>query len=332
MIRSGEIAAMIEMRDRTLVEAQRQLDELAAGMSRALSDRTVAGTPATSGASSGFEANIAELKPGNRVTVDFTVGAMPYRVVFVAMDGAATPPLTPADVGDPSAIVIPFDVNDPAASMQAGLSARGLTTVAVDQPAGGMVRFLASGSTSIKSLSAGITVASLGGTHPQLPVFVDSGSGVFTGSFDKGSQLTGFAQRIVVNPALLASRENLVVHAGHTAQGDPERPQFLLDALTKTTRTFSQAAGISGGAPVASTVVGFAQRVVETQGANAESANRLNEGQSVALAAIESRFSEGSGVNIDQEMAQLVTLQMAYGANARVMTAVRDMMDMLMRM
>jgi flagellar hook-associated protein 1 FlgK len=123
-----------------------------------------------------------------------------------------------------------------------------------------------------------------------------------------------------------------VVHAGHTAQGDPARPQFLLDAMTKTTHTFSQAAGISGNAPVSSTVIGFAQRIVEAQGANAESAKRLDEGQSVALAAIESRYAEGSGVNIDQEMAQLVTLQMAYGANARVMTAVRDMMDMLMRM
>ena len=79
-------------------------------------------------------------------------------------------------------------------------------------------------------------------------------------------------------------------------------------------------------------MTGFARRIVEHQGAGAQSAARLNEGQSVALAAIESRFGETSGVNIDQEMAQLVTLQMAYGANARVMTAVRDMMDMLMRM
>ena len=71
--------------------------------------------------------------------------------------------------------------------------------------------------------------------------------------------------------------------------------------------------------------------MVEAQGANAEHAERLDEGQSVALAAIESRFAEESGVNIDQEMAQLVQLQTAYGANARVMTAVRDMMDLLMR-
>jgi flagellar hook-associated protein 1 FlgK len=57
----------------------------------------------------------------------------------------------------------------------------------------------------------------------------------------------------------------------------------------------------------------------------------MHEGQQVALATIETRFAESAAVNIDQEMAQLVQLQTAYGANARVMTAVRDMLDMLMR-
>jgi flagellar hook-associated protein 1 len=216
--------------------------------------------------------------------------------------------------------------------MQVGLAAKGITTVTVDAPSSGIVRYLAGGTTIVKGLSAGITVADPSSSYPQLPLFVDAAAGPYAGSFDKGSQLTGFAQRIAVNPALLASPGNLVVHAGHTAQGDPDRPQFLLDALTKTKLTFSSASGVSGNAPVTSTVVGFAQQVVETQGANAETASRLDEGQSVALAAIESRFADKSGVNIDQEMAQLVTLQMSYGANARVMTAVRDMMDMLMRM
>jgi flagellar hook-associated protein 1 FlgK len=58
---------------------------------------------------------------------------------------------------------------------------------------------------------------------------------------------------------------------------------------------------------------------------------RIDEGQQIALTSIESRFAESAGVNIDQEMTQLVALQTAYGANARVMTAVRDMLDMLMR-
>ena len=38
-----------------------------------------------------------------------------------------------------------------------------------------------------------------------------------------------------------------------------------------------------------------------------------------------------AGVNVDQEMTNLIQLQTAYGANARVMTAIRDMLDALMK-
>ena len=97
-------------------------------------------------------------------------------------------------------------------------------------------------------------------------------------------------------------------------------------------RTFGGATGIAGAdAPFSATAAEFARRIVEAQGANAETAERFDHGQQVALAAIQSRFADYSGVNIDQEMAMLVQLQTAYGANARIMTAVRDMLDMLMR-
>ena len=53
-IRSGQIAAYIEMRDHVLVEAQNQLDEMAAAMAQALSDETVASAPAAFGAQAGY--------------------------------------------------------------------------------------------------------------------------------------------------------------------------------------------------------------------------------------------------------------------------------------
>jgi flagellar hook-associated protein 1 FlgK len=48
--------------------------------------------------------------------------------------------------------------------------------------------------------------------------------------------------------------------------------------------------------------------------------------------ALKQRMAEISGVNVDQEMANLINLQTAYGANARVMSAVQEMLDTLMRM
>ncbi len=47
---------------------------------------------------------------------------------------------------------------------------------------------------------------------------------------------------------------------------------------------------------------------------------------------LQQRFDETSGVNIDTEMANLLNLQMAYAANARVMTTIKEMLDQLMRM
>jgi flagellar hook-associated protein 1 FlgK len=52
----------------------------------------------------------------------------------------------------------------------------------------------------------------------------------------------------------------------------------------------------------------------------------------VVVNALQQRLNDKSGVNVDQEMANLIQLQTAYGANARVMTAIRDMIDTLMRM
>jgi flagellar hook-associated protein 1 FlgK len=37
-------------------------------------------------------------------------------------------------------------------------------------------------------------------------------------------------------------------------------------------------------------------------------------------------------VNIDEEMSNLLKLQTAYGANARVMSAIKDMLNQLMQM
>ncbi|HEV2560075.1 MAG TPA: flagellar hook-associated protein FlgK [Microvirga sp.] len=337
MIRSGEIAGLIEMRDKTLVQAQRQLDELAAGMSRALSDYRVDGT-AVAGPPAGLEINFADMQPGNTMSLEYTQGGVTRRITLVATEGGAPAMIAAGDVGDPGALVIPFNPSAPAATTTNAISTAMSTAFGAGGPvptiSGLTLRFVAGSSSTVGTFSAVMTETDPAGGRTQIPLFVDSGSGnqPFTGSFEGGSHLTGLAQRLAVNPALLAERHRLVVYDTGIMQGDATRPRFLLDSLTKTTRSFSPAAGLNGSGTFSSTVTGFARRTVEFQGAASEHAKRLDEGQNVALAAIESRYSEETGVNIDQEMAQLVQLQTAYGANARVMTAVRDMMDLLMRM
>lgn len=298
---SGEIAAALEMRDEILPQAQRQLDEMAAGFARAFSDRP------------------AEIT-GNTIAfgVDFTDEAV--TVEFMS-DGAF----------NRLSIANPAD----AATLQAEFGAAGFTGVTVND--------LGGGNWEINGLPAGAnllgarytvedTQRGTGDGVPEFPFFVDRGNAgnAYTGA---GNQLEGFAQRMGVNGAVKADPSLLIRMEPGTPSGDQTRIQTIRDNLESQRQSFAPQAGIGGMAtPYASNVMDFSRRVVETQGANAQTAQRLNEGQSVALAAIESRFGEVSGVNIDEEMSQLVQLQTAYGANARVLTAVREMMDTLMRM
>nr|WP_281411561.1 flagellar basal body rod C-terminal domain-containing protein [Enterovirga sp. DB1703] len=204
---------------------------------------------------------------------------------------------------------------------------------AVSSPAGSTLRILddgAAGTTDVRGLSGRATVTALNSGEVELPLFTD-GAGVYTGSYENGSQLAGFAARITVNAAVKNDPSLLVAYTPSTPAADTARPDHLRDALSTRTLSFTGAAGIGGSsAPWSGTISEFANQVVATQATNAISAGNLDSGQKVVLNALQSRFSEQSGVNIDVEMAQLIQLQTAYGANARVMTAAKEMLDMLM--
>jgi flagellar hook-associated protein 1 FlgK len=115
-----------------------------------------------------------------------------------------------------------------------------------------------------------------------------------------------------------------------TLNSDTARPLFLRDAFENTGRLFNPDTGIGGTTPFSGSIGGFARTIVETQGRESEFAARIAEGQSVVLTSLRDRFAESSGVDIDQEMAKLLQLQTAYAANARVMTAVKELMDQLL--
>jgi flagellar hook-associated protein 1 FlgK len=50
------------------------------------------------------------------------------------------------------------------------------------------------------------------------------------------------------------------------------------------------------------------------------------------LNSLQQRFNDASGVNVDEEMANLLTLQNSYAANARVVSAIKEMLDALIQM
>lgn len=341
VFRSGEIAANIELRDKTLVQAQAQLDEIAAQMSKALSDREIAGTPATAGAAAGFDVDMSGLQSGNAITLDYKVtpGGQTQRFTFVRVDSATSLPLPASAGGDANNRVVGIDFSGGPASVAAQIQAAVGSGFTVSNT-GSTLRIVddgAAGTRDVVGLTARPTntaLSSAGGTA-ELPFFVDGASGAaFTGSYDGGSQTLGYAGRILVNPALVADRSLLTVYdsATPTPQGDATRANLMVDRLTKSQRAITNATGLDGNtATTNSTVSNLVQRVVSSQGQAVETAQRLDEGQQVALASIQSRFQETAQVNVDQEMSMLIELQNAYAANARIISTVKEMMDVLMR-
>ena len=105
---------------------------------------------------------------------------------------------------------------------------------------------------------------------------------------------------------------------------------FLLRADEPRTDTYARTPSFAW-APYSGTLVSYMQQMISQQGDAASNADSLNQGQQVVVNSLQQRFSDQSSVNIDEEMSNLLKLQTAYGANARVLSAVRDMLDQLLK-
>ena len=350
ILRSGSLAAEFELRDQILPQAQRQLDDLAAGLSTALTNTSVSGALGTGGDTA---ITLPKMQPGNSVTFQVNDNTGTTRnVTFVASYAQSGTIVPAAEAADSSGLTLTFNASgDPttyADQIQSALnnfyqnpaySSYNLPTLGVTPHVptapSATVNFTASGNV-VGAANASITIPTSTDPksgYPQIALFVDSsGNSLYTGSFDAGSKLTGFAQRISVNGNLSGNTAALTATSATDMTASGSRAQQLFSALTSTPQTFSSASGIGGvSAPYRATVVGFAQDVIATQGANASNASALDATQQTALSTAQGRFSAGAGVNIDQEMSNLIALQNAYGANARVLTAARDMLNQLLQ-
>jgi flagellar hook-associated protein 1 FlgK len=181
-------------------------------------------------------------------------------------------------------------------------------------------------------MSATSTVTSLQSGVAQLPLFTDGGQPITGAITAGGSQTTGLAGEIQVNAALVASPSSIVAYVANTASGDPTRPNFLVNQMSQATLTYSPATGLGTAAsPFSGTLSQYMSAVVSQQSQAANAASNLQQGQDTVLTALQQRFSDQSGVNIDTEMSNLIALQNAYGANARVMSTIQQMMSALLQ-
>jgi flagellar hook-associated protein 1 FlgK len=329
-LNSGELKAFAELRDNILVEAQRQLDELASAMAEALGTKPVNSTAN----GTGFDINVADLQPGNKLTLTYNQmpGNVARTVTFVAVDDASILPLANDVTADPSDTVFGIDFSggyaSVAAQMQTALG--GNFTVA---NTGSTLTFdAATAAVDVTGASARATATALTGDGVALPFFLD-GNSLYTNALEGGGQRLGFASRITLNPALIDDPSLLVNYQTPTASGDAARAVFLRDAMENPMTQYRSDTGVGGtNSPFTGSIADFARGLIETQASNSSIADRILEGQDVVVTSLQDRFQEKSGVDVDEEMTKLLQLQSAYAANARVISTVKEMIDILLAM
>ncbi|WP_424627366.1 flagellar hook-associated protein FlgK [Bradyrhizobium sp. SYSU BS000235] len=321
-IRSGAIAAYTELRDTTLVQAQNQVDALAASMSSALSDNTTAGTAVTAGPQSGFDIDLSALQPatGNKGSVNITY----------------TDTATNKQVSKSIAVDLSGGMASVVSQLNTALAGTGVQFSNPASPpaaSANVLRVLDDGTSNVadvNSVSLTTTATKLtdnGG--PQLPFFTDGNS-----PYVYGSDKTGLAGRIAVNPALLSDPSRLVVYntSPTTPSGDTTRADFILSQLTNSASTYPADTGVgSAKTPFKGTILSFTQQFTAMQGDAASAADSVADGQSVVVNTLQNKMSQTSGVDLDTEMANLMALQNAYSANARVMSTVNSMYQSLLQ-
>ena len=334
-IRSGTIAGYLELRDKTLVQAQTQLDQFAANMSILLSDKTTAGTAVSSGASNGFDLDLSGLQTGNVIHVTYTdAGNVQHQLSLVRVDDPSVLPLSNNATNDPNDQVIGIDFSAGMASVTSQLNAALGSAGLQFSNTGSTLRVLDNGvgTATVNAASVTSTTSSLLGGSGEVPLFTD-GNGLYTGAITAaGQQSVGLAARIRVNSQIIGDPAKLVQYNATTPSGDTTRPDFLYQQLTAGKSLYSPSTGFGTSTlPFQATLSNFSQQIASAQGQAADTAKQIADGQDVVLSTLQQKFNSQSGVNIDDEMAHLLSLQNAYAANARVMSTVKQMFDSLMQ-
>jgi flagellar hook-associated protein 1 FlgK len=341
VVSSGQIAADLKLRDQTLVQAQNQIDQLAATMSSALSDKTTAGST-VSGPPAGFDIDLGGALPGNTATFTYTDIATntQRQVTLVNVTDPAALPLQNATNANPMQIGVNFSggMGAIASALNTALSSSHISFSAAPAPASATTLRVTddnSGLAKVTSASTSKTMSSLTSGNPQLAVFTDGGQALYTGAITAaGSQMTGLAGRIAVNTQLVADPTRMSVYSTSpvTPAGDTTRSDYLYSQLTSAVFSYSPTTGLgSANQPFTGSVSNYLQQFLSVQANASTQATQLQQGQSVVVSTLQAKFDSTSKVNLDSEMSNLIQLQNAYAANAHVMSVVQSMMNTLIQ-
>ena len=331
VIRTGELGALIELRDKTLVQAQDQLDEIAASLARAMSTVETEGTPVTAGASLGYEVDIASIRNGNDIVLNYQLNGVPDSIRFVRVDDTSKLPMNVRDANGNRVVGLDFSGGTASVAQQIQTALGG--GFAVTNPAGTTLRIMddgAAGTVDVMGLTARHTVTSTQNGGLALSLFVDGNNTDFTDHLDGVGQKRGFASRISINSAILDDMTLMVQFNAGGTLGDDDRADYLLDRLDTMRFATFDPKGKQLAYRLSGTVSDYITQMVNQTGNVAAAALADDETQQLTMQTLDDRLEQEYGVDIDEEMARLMELQNAYAANARVLSSIQDLLDQLL--
>lgn len=335
VLQGGELAGLVTLRDRTLVEAQEQLDEIAAGLAQAFSTKQTAGTAITGGQS----VPVSGMLPGNSMAIKLRIDGVEQNIKLVNTTE------TGVDYRDASgARVIGINFNngateaDRAASVAAQLQAVFSTSTGTEPAVavsvnsnGGALELTGNGTTEVIGLTKLTSATAMQGDGLAMSLFVDSGNATYSGNLDSDPpQKLGFAGRISINAAVLADNRLMVQYEVGGTLGDADRANYILDQLDKM--KFVSGDGPVGAAerfPLSGNLSEIISQVIGFQGSNINAAISRRDDRQLTLDTVVDQMESEYGVNVDEEMARLMEIQNAYAANARVVSVVKELLDAL---
>ncbi|MEX0758569.1 MAG: flagellar hook-associated protein FlgK [Tistlia sp.] len=320
-IRGGRIAGVVELRDSTLPDMQAELDRLSEQLRNQLNLIHNQGTGLPP----------ADSLTGSRAFADPTADSVTLTsaVRIAVLDGEGLM----VDSHDlPAGTYTVDQVRD---AINANLGGSATATTAAAGPLG----------ISADTAPNGIAIVDLGDQTVTDGTNSISGFSNYFGLNDlfttpgnvQGDPTTGLAQLIQVRGDLAAdpsrlSRGQLSDAAAAPAAGEPgvafsdNRVAMALGSKFDETVSFGAAGGLAG---TSTTLSGYGAEIV-SNAARISSNNSANYDYQLSLhQQLSQQHKSLSGVNIDEEMANLVVFQNAYAASARVITTAQAMFDAL---
>ena len=328
-IRGGEIGGLLTLRDKTLTEAQSQLDEIAAGLAQAFSTVQTPGTTVPGG----FSADVGDMQPGNDLLLKLEVGGIPQSIRIV---NTTKSDVDYRDASGGRVIGIDLSAGGPvaAAQLQAKFDSFApgpIVNVAVSG-AGNALTFTTGGATTtVAGLVARTTSSAPQGNGLGLSLFTDGAQAAFTNSIDgKPPQKAGFAARISINAAVLADNRLLVQSTAGQSLGSAERANYILSQLGSMDFVSGGGTGSNARFPLNGNVGELIAQTIGFQGSNIAATMTRSSDKQLTLDTVMDQMQGEYGVNVDEEMARLLELQNAYSANARVVSVVKELLDQLL--